>query len=129
MALRLRVPVVLLFLFSPTTGYLEFSKTRVDESFNQADQVKENKTGEACDVHGRGERSVQRFSGKSRRKEVTRKTEMSMAGRDQNGSSGDWLGDGVVSVGSGKGPVACCCECGDELSGSSATKLVGWLVR
>jgi hypothetical protein len=32
---------------------------------------------------------------------------------------------GVDSPGSGKGPLACCCECGDEPSGSGATELVG----
>jgi hypothetical protein len=30
----------------------------------------------------------------------------------------------VDSTGSGQGPVAGCCECGDEPSGSGATKLV-----
>jgi hypothetical protein len=33
-------------------------------------------------------------------------------------------GGGVESPGSGWGPVAGCCECGDELSGSGATELV-----
>jgi hypothetical protein len=44
---------------------------------------------------------------------------------DQNGSWGDWLGGcGLNSTGSGQGPVAGCCECGDEPSGSCATELV-----
>jgi hypothetical protein len=44
---------------------------------------------------------------------------------DQNGSSGDWLGGcGLDSTGSGQGPVAGCCECGDEPSGSCAMELV-----
>jgi hypothetical protein len=44
---------------------------------------------------------------------------------DQNGSWGDWLGGcGLHSTGSGQGPVAGCCECGDEPSGSCATELV-----
>jgi hypothetical protein len=44
---------------------------------------------------------------------------------DQNGSYGDWLGGcGLDSAGSGQGPVAGCCECGDEPSGSCATELV-----
>jgi hypothetical protein len=44
---------------------------------------------------------------------------------DQNRSSGDWLGGcGLDSTGSGQGPVAGCCECGDEPSGSCATELV-----
>jgi hypothetical protein len=38
---------------------------------------------------------------------------------------GDWLrGCGLDSTGSGQGPVAGCCECGDEPSGSCATELV-----
>jgi hypothetical protein len=31
---------------------------------------------------------------------------------------------GLGSTGPGQGPVAGCCECGDELSGSCATELV-----
>jgi hypothetical protein len=38
---------------------------------------------------------------------------------------GDWLGGcGLNSTVSGQGPVAGCCECGDEPSGSCATELV-----
>jgi hypothetical protein len=49
---------------------------------------------------------------------------------DQNGSYGDWLWEcRFYPVDSGQGPVAGCCECGDEPSGSCATELVGWLVR
>jgi hypothetical protein len=33
-------------------------------------------------------------------------------------------GCGLDSTGSGQGPVAGCCECGDERLGSSATELV-----
>jgi hypothetical protein len=33
-------------------------------------------------------------------------------------------GGGVDCTGSGQGPVAGCCECGDEPSGSCATELV-----
>jgi hypothetical protein len=33
-------------------------------------------------------------------------------------------GCGLDSTGSGQGQVACCCECGDEPSGSCATELV-----
>jgi hypothetical protein len=44
---------------------------------------------------------------------------------DQNGSWGDWLGEcGLDLTGSGQGPVAGCCECGDEPSGSCAPELV-----
>jgi hypothetical protein len=35
-----------------------------------------------------------------------------------------WGGGGLDSTGSGQGPVAGCCECGDEPSGSCATELV-----
>jgi hypothetical protein len=40
---------------------------------------------------------------------------------DQNGSKGDWLGDGVDPVGSGLGPVLGFCEYDDEPSGSGAS--------
>jgi hypothetical protein len=33
-------------------------------------------------------------------------------------------GSGLDSTGSGQGPVAGCCECGDEPSGFGATELV-----
>jgi hypothetical protein len=36
---------------------------------------------------------------------------------------------GLDSTGSGQGPVAGCCECGDEPSGSCATELVSYLLR
>jgi hypothetical protein len=35
-----------------------------------------------------------------------------------------WGGGGLVSTVCGRGPVAGCCECGDESSGSCATELV-----
>jgi hypothetical protein len=35
-----------------------------------------------------------------------------------------WGGCELDSTGSGQGPVARCCECGDEPSGSCATELV-----
>jgi hypothetical protein len=34
---------------------------------------------------------------------------------------------GLDSTGSGQGPVAGCCECGEEPSGSCATKLVSYI--
>jgi hypothetical protein len=41
------------------------------------------------------------------------------------GSEWMWLGGcGLDSTGSGQGPVAGCCECGDEPSGSCATEFV-----
>jgi hypothetical protein len=43
---------------------------------------------------------------------------------DQNGSWGDWLGGcWLDSTVSGQRPVAGCCECGDESSGSCDTEL------
>jgi hypothetical protein len=39
-----------------------------------ADQIKENEMGEACGTHGRGEKRVQYFGGKARRKKTTWKT-------------------------------------------------------
>jgi hypothetical protein len=42
---------------------------------NEASQVKANEVGRACGTHGRGEKNVQGFGGKARRKETTRKTE------------------------------------------------------
>jgi hypothetical protein len=40
----------------------------------KADQVKANEVGRDCGTHGRGEKSVQDFGGKARRKQTTRKT-------------------------------------------------------
>jgi hypothetical protein len=40
-----------------------------------------------------------------------------------------WGGGGLDSTGSGQGPVAGCCECGDEPSGSCATELLSYLVE
>jgi hypothetical protein len=37
-------------------------------------------------------------------------------------------GCGLDSTGSGQRPVASCCECGDEPSGSCTTELVNWLI-
>jgi hypothetical protein len=42
-----------------------------------------------------------------------------------DGSYGEWFGGcGLDSTVSGQGPLAGCCECGDEPSGSCATELV-----
>jgi hypothetical protein len=49
-------------------------------------QIKENEVGGACGTRGRGEKSVQGFGGKARRKETTGKTKTYMKGWDQNGS-------------------------------------------
>jgi hypothetical protein len=56
----------------------------------------------ACGRHGRGDKLVQGFGGKSRRKKPTWKTKSCVRGWDQNGQQGDWLGGcGVDSPGSG----------------------------
>jgi hypothetical protein len=75
--------------------------------------------GGACGTHGRGEKSVQGFGGKARRR------------RWEDGIGMDFkeIGLGLDSTGSGQGPVAGCCECGDEPSGSCATKLVSYTVE
>jgi hypothetical protein len=43
-------------------------------SLGKASQVKANEVGGACGTHGRGEKSVQGFGRKARRKEITGKT-------------------------------------------------------
>jgi hypothetical protein len=48
--------------------------------------MKENEVGGACGTHGRGQKSVQGFGGKARRKETTRKTEAYMGVWDGVGS-------------------------------------------
>jgi hypothetical protein len=81
----------------------------------KSSQVKANEVGGACGTHGRGEKSVQGLGGKARRKETAGKTKAYWGRWDQNGSWGDWVGGcGLDSTGSGQGPVAGCCECGDE---------------
>jgi hypothetical protein len=42
-------------------------------SLGKASQVKANEVGRACGTHGRGEKYVQGFGGKARRKESTGK--------------------------------------------------------
>jgi hypothetical protein len=71
--------------------------------------------GRACGTHGRGEKRVQGFGGKARRKEDGIKMDLREIG---------WGVCGVDSPGSGYGPLAGCCECGDVPSGSGATELV-----
>jgi hypothetical protein len=39
------------------------------------DQIKENEVGRACGTHGRGEKNVQSFGWRARRKEITWKTD------------------------------------------------------
>jgi hypothetical protein len=55
-------------------------------SLGKASQVMANEVGEACGTHGRGEKSVQCFGGKDRRKETTGKTKAWVVRWDQNGS-------------------------------------------
>jgi hypothetical protein len=43
-------------------------------SLGKSSQVKENEVGGACSTRGGGEKSVQGFGGKARRKVTTRKT-------------------------------------------------------
>jgi hypothetical protein len=43
-------------------------------SLGKSSQVKANEVGGACGTHRRGEKSVQGFGGKARRKETTGKT-------------------------------------------------------
>jgi hypothetical protein len=49
-------------------------------------QVKANEVGGACSTHGRGEKSIQGFGGRARRKETTWKTKAYVGGWDENGS-------------------------------------------
>jgi hypothetical protein len=77
----------------------EWRKLHSEELHNFVRQVKANEVGGACGTHGRGEKSVQDFGGKARRKVTTGKTEARI-GWDQNR------------------------EYGDEPSGSGATELV-----
>jgi hypothetical protein len=60
--------------------------------YYKTDQIKKNEVGGTCGTRGRGEKSVQGFSGKARRKETTGKTKALMRGWEQNGSQEDWLG-------------------------------------
>jgi hypothetical protein len=83
--------------------------------------------GGACGTHGRGKKSVQGFGGKPEGKRPLGRPRR----RWEDGIRMDLreigLGGGVCgfdSTGSGQRPVAGCCECGDEPSGSCATELV-----
>jgi hypothetical protein len=67
--------------------------------------------GGACGTHGRGEKSVQGLVGKPEGKRPL--------GRPKR--RGEDLRD--IGLCSGQGPMAGCCECGDEPSGSCATEL------
>jgi hypothetical protein len=84
--------------------------------------------GRACGTHGRGEKSVQGFGGKLEGKRPLRRPRS----RWEDGIRMDLRkiglgGCGLDSTVSGQRPVAGCCECGDERSGSCATELVSLL--
>jgi hypothetical protein len=88
-------------------------------------QVKANEVGGACGTHGRGEKSVHGFGGKARRKRPLGKPRR----RWEDGIRMDlreigFGGCGLDSTVSGHGPVAGCCDCGDEPSGSCATEFI-----
>jgi hypothetical protein len=40
----------------------------------KSNQVKKNEVGRACGMHGKGQKSVQTFGGKARKKETAQKT-------------------------------------------------------
>jgi hypothetical protein len=86
-------------------------------------QVKANEVGKACSTHVRGEKLVQGFGRKARWNgplgRARRRWEDEI--RMDVGEIG--LGCGLDWTGSGQGPVAGCCEGGDEPSGSCATEL------
>jgi hypothetical protein len=82
--------------------------------------------GRACGTHGRGRETCTGFWWESP-KERDQLKDQSVDGR----MGTKWTvwrlvggGGGVESPGSGEGPLAGCCECGDEPSGSGATELV-----
>jgi hypothetical protein len=84
--------------------------------------------GGACGTHGRGEKVYKVLVGKPEGKRPLGRPRR----RWEDGIRMDLreicLGGGGVcgleSTGPGQGPVAVCCECGDEPSGSCATELV-----
>jgi hypothetical protein len=75
--------------------------------------------GGACGTHGRGEKRVQGFGEKARRK----KNHLKDQGVDGKMESKWTLGR---SAGSGKGPLAACRECDDEPSDSGGMELVSY---
>jgi hypothetical protein len=84
--------------------------------------------GGACSTHGRGEKSVQVLVGKPEGKRPLGRPRH----RWEDGVRMDFReigfgGCGLDSTGSGQGPLAGCCECGDEPSGSCVTELVSYI--
>jgi hypothetical protein len=82
--------------------------------------IKKNEVGRACGTHGRGEKHVEKPEGKRPLVRPRRRWEDGI--KMDLGEIGG--GCRVDSPGSGQGPLAGCCECRDEPSGSGATKLV-----
>jgi hypothetical protein len=80
--------------------------------------------GKTCGTHGRGEKIVQGFGGKARRKETTWKTRCKWEDGIRMDLRETGWGCGLDSTGSRLGPVVSCCERGDEPSGSCAMELV-----
>jgi hypothetical protein len=81
--------------------------------------------GRACGAHGRGEKRVQGFGGKARKKDHLK--DHSLDGRvGSKLTLGRLVGGGggeVDSPGSGQGSLAGSCECGDGPSCSDAKEL------
>jgi hypothetical protein len=103
----------------------EWRKLHNEELHNLASQVTANEMGGACGTHGRGENGVQGFWWESP-KERDQLEDQGVGGK----MGSEWIfgrlawGCGLDSTGSGQGPVAGCCECGDEPLGSCVTELV-----
>jgi hypothetical protein len=86
--------------------------------------------GGSCSTHGRGEKSVQGFGVKAEGKRPLGRPRRRWEGGIRMDLRDTGLGEcGLDSTGSGQGPVAGCCECGDEPSGSCATELVSYVIR
>jgi hypothetical protein len=83
--------------------------------------------GGACGTHGRVEKVYKVLVGKPEGKRPLGRPRR----RWEDGIRMDLMeiglgGCGLDWTGSGQGPVAGCCECGDEPSGSCATELVSY---
>jgi hypothetical protein len=91
--------------------------------------MKENEVGGACSTRGRWEKHVQGFGGKSQRKNKDLEDQRVDGRMVPKCTLGRLVGGGgecgMDSPGSGQGPLAGCCECGDEPSGSGSTELIG----
>jgi hypothetical protein len=74
-------------------------------SLGKSSQVKANEVGGACGKHEKGEKSVQGFGGKARRKETTGKTKAKMGSEWMLGrlAWGVWIGFDCLRTGTGGG--------------------------